>query len=95
MSAKLDLPDDFGWVEVTVGNITQRLDLYAVRNRIVELTMQLSAKPSELNQAIVDHIQSLGFPQVSFYVAEKFVLGIKDLLDELKKKEESSSANAG
>lgn len=92
--ADLSFPEDFGWVNVTMGSTLQRLDLYAVHSRIVEETSKHRANLSALGKAWVDLVVELGFDPCSQYIASRFVNSILDTVIDLKKKEEAPDSTA-
>ena len=91
----LTFPEDFGYANVTIGAVTQRLDLYAVHARISEETAKYKSSPSELGKAWAALVEEFGFPRVSQYTAKEFVVAMTNLVDDLKKKEiPESTGNA-
>jgi hypothetical protein len=93
----LDLGHDDGYLDVTIGNDTVKVDLFLVGNRVLELQQRDRDKPmAEQHQAIVDLMKELRLPAVSHRVADRFACGILDKLADVgalaKKKEPSSDS---
>ena len=58
----IDLGDDDGFISVTIGGVTQSLDLYAVVNRLVDINQE---REDAKQTAYVALISELGFPSAS------------------------------
>jgi len=81
----MNLQED-GLISVTIGDVEQRLDLYEVHGRLAAIWQ--AAKPAAECQAeTVALIQELGFPAVSYRLADRFAFEITQKILELKKKD--------
>jgi hypothetical protein len=83
----LDLGADDGLLDVTIGDVTQRIDAYEAQNKLCEMTKDLRDKPAhEYHAAVVAILQGLGFAAVSHRAADRFVVALSAHVEELKKK---------
>jgi hypothetical protein len=87
---ELDLGEDFGWVEVRLGQQQKRIDLIATYWRLMD-ALEGDPPQAEYSARCVVVLAELGFEgEVSFELAERFVRAIFDRVRTLKKKEGAS-----
>lgn len=87
MSSRIDLGEDIGRAVVVIGGVEVSIDLYEANNRIYELATEFREKPThEYHAALVNYIQSLGFPACSHYLADRFGASVVQAVEDLKKK---------
>src|SRR5437763_37947 len=78
--------DDDGFLDLTIGGVTQRIDVYQSQNRLFEISKSNADKPAEdFHKAVVALLEELGFPPPSHRLADRFVEAIAARVDELKK----------
>lgn len=88
----VDLGDDDGYVNLKLGDVMNRLDVWDVNNQILDYHARNKGKPDrEYNAGLVDLVKSLGYPQVSHKLAFKFVDKLQELARAVKKKEDPSA----
>lgn len=79
--------DDIGYIKVQIGDVEQDIDAWEVNNRLVAIHEDHQGKPAhEQNAAVVEMMQSLGFPKVSHMAAHRFSIAITNRVGELLKK---------
>lgn len=83
--------EDLGFVTIAIGGVSQRLDLFAVNNKLWDLAKAHEGKSAtDYHSAVVEFLKTLGFPECSHYLADKFIRAIWSAVDDIKKKEEVS-----
>lgn len=82
----INLDEEAGYVTVTCGDASVRLDAFLVNDRIADLHAQHQGKSNaEYAEALQALIVELGLPHVSVFAAGQFVRGIVDACEMLKK----------
>lgn len=94
---KIDVGEtDEGFVEVSMAGATMVLDLWETCNKLAALKEQVKDRPTnEQNEAVVELIRSLGFPQVSYRWASRFMQQIGLATEESKKKDSEGTESPG
>lgn len=90
---QIDLGDDDGYVLVKVAGAEVTLDLWQTNSKIYDYRQANKDKPDEdYNRGLVELIERMGLPKVSFKTASRFVTAIGEAVAE---KKEPPSAPAG
>jgi hypothetical protein len=94
MSNDIDLSEDDGFVTVTMGTTTLRLDLVHVHNLICDYHKAHKDQSNDLyNEGIVALIQQLGFPPCSQKLGARFIQEIDGAVRGVKKKDATTPAS--
>lgn len=90
MSDPIDVGEDDGFIDVTIGTVRQTLDLYSLNNALFE-AQERAENGTERGKAFVAVLKSHGFPDVSTRYAFRFADAVFErmaaLTEESKKKE--------
>jgi hypothetical protein len=93
--ADIDLGEDDGFRNITIGNTTLSIDVFDANNKIVALYAAFKDKPDDAYGAeLAKVIASLGYPPVSQRMGQLFVEAIWKCMDEIKKKPSAPDASA-
>lgn len=82
MADSIDLGEDAGVAQVTIGPVTLGVDVWQTYQRIAGA---ISSEPEEFNRRVVAVLAGLGFGEVSGFTADRFAGAIIDRVKELKK----------
>lgn len=90
----INLGDDDGFVLVTAGATSVRVDLYEVNNKIHAFHLASKDRPdNEYNQGLVELMVELGLPRCSHRMAVRFVGAVRERLEELRKKNSTTAGS--
>lgn len=91
--ATIDLGDDDGFVDVTIEGAKNRLDVYAVQNKIHALAQANLDNDPAFQHSVAEYLAEIGFPSgLSNRAASRFIAFIADAMKELEKKGDPVSA---
>ena len=101
MSATLDL-DDLGYASVTIrpadgsAGVAVTFDLYALWAKRYELSRQFPGtdQPGEYLAALMAHLKSLGFPEMSQYAVNRLGAWVEEQVEGLSKKKSDANTPA-
>lgn len=82
--------EDDGFLDVSIGEATVRIDVYEVFNAAVDIRNK-EDEDVGINARLVELFKSKGFPELSQRAAVQLTNSLFDYVDKLKKKDVSAS----
>ena len=83
--SSIDLGEDDGYISVKVAGVEVTLDLWETNSRIYDYSTAAKDRPdADYNRGLVDLLESMGLPRLSFGMAAKFVRAINAAAAEKK-----------
>lgn len=83
---------NLGIVEIRIGDVMQKIDAWQVNDQIAEIQAS-TTDITERAKKVIDLIESLGFPKVSYKVAIGFNNAIAQAVEELEGKAERATGS--
>jgi hypothetical protein len=84
MAADIDLGDDDGFINLTIGDVTVTLDVWEINDKLYALHQSAKDKGDDAyGDALLGFIQGLGYPPCSRRIAQRFVEAIGARVKEL------------
>lgn len=83
--------EEEGYVDIVIGEVEQRIDLWKTNNKIAELQGQHGEDVNGFNESLVNYFMELGFPEMSQRTANSLALRVIQLVENVRKKGSSAA----